>query len=463
MAISANTTWEAWGASGNDLWGGGFDSTLSNSSVNYSYPSGNLPRMVIDNVGITATDVGIGATMTIAGYTTSSGDIGNVLNIVAGVNATPGRYQVISLNPGTNVWTLDRNWSTGAGIVTSGNFGGAFQTVDMVNILTVGQQFWVKNPSVVGSSINIPSLNSNVSTYILGYSSNRWDNNYCKLTLPSSGLFIYNTIRSLNIANFDIEPSSVISYSAGNFPAAIYSNGNVNSLVIFNIRINSNSWPNNIAGIVLTSNCVASNIEISGCNQFGLFASQIFRSNIHHCKIGISGICNIYDCFIHDNTSDGIVNPNSATTLSTVSDCTVHNNIGHGINMGAGSPNFILNNNIISNNSKFGITFTGTSTAASFLYDNNIYFSNTQGNRNGIDRAILPKFNNINDISLSASPYNLSPQLNNIMPSGGTLCHSRNTSLYQIPGTNLPGRYIDAGAFPSLYLVRSIGSNGGFS
>lgn len=108
---------------GDELNGGGFDSTVTSPGTNYSDQDSS--HVTFNGTTITATTSGISTTILITGYTVASGDVGNIVRIASGTNFTAGYYCIVSVNTGAGTWTLDRNCTSGIGAAMVGRMGGA--------------------------------------------------------------------------------------------------------------------------------------------------------------------------------------------------------------------------------------------------------------------------------------------------------------------------------------------------
>lgn len=127
-AFSQKTAWDVQ-TGGNDLNGGGFDTSKTSPAVDRSQSTS--PYITFD--GTTCTATGTSATptvLTISGCTPapSPADIGNIVNITGGTHFVAGRYAITAQSDST--WTLDRNAADGtAGTAMIGRMGGALATV----------------------------------------------------------------------------------------------------------------------------------------------------------------------------------------------------------------------------------------------------------------------------------------------------------------------------------------------
>lgn len=138
MTISFSTVWEV-RTTGSDSNGGGFVAGASGTDRSQS----NTAFVTVDGGTVTGTVQATTTDLLLTGYTVTAADVGNIYQSTGGT-ATTGAYQIMSVNTGTNTWTMDR--SMGSSTQTStGAMGGAFATLAKANSLKVsGNDVWVK-------------------------------------------------------------------------------------------------------------------------------------------------------------------------------------------------------------------------------------------------------------------------------------------------------------------------------
>ncbi|MEK6860373.1 MAG: hypothetical protein AABY07_00240, partial [Nanoarchaeota archaeon] len=110
MALNDAICWEV-RTTGDDANSGGFKTGASGTDRSQQ----DAAHVTFNGTTVTATTTGISSTMTLAGYTVISGDVGNIIQISGGTNFTSGFYEITSVDTGFNNWTVDRNCSTGVG------------------------------------------------------------------------------------------------------------------------------------------------------------------------------------------------------------------------------------------------------------------------------------------------------------------------------------------------------------
>jgi len=166
---------------------------------------------------------------------------------------------------------------------------------------------------------------------------------------------------------------------------------------------------------IIVDSCI-----IDGASSTGVAASQngiITNSVIRNCGEGILGSNNmsgfmVDSCLIYNNTTDGIDLNN--TRVDRYGSFRIHNNIiygngGSGIHVRSATSNestsgSSIMNNIIVENTSFGLNFDHASASATHLealssrFKSNAFYNNTAGDRNNINADDT-------DITLTADPF----------------------------------------------------------
>jgi hypothetical protein len=177
VAIGATCVWEVQ-TGGNDANGGGFTSGGTDRSQSTS------PHVTIDGATITAVVHTTTTQLTLTGFTVSSADVGNVVNVNGGT-ATAGRYEIMSVDTGNNRWTLDKSAGTAAQTAT-GRMGGCLATPGQLGVIfstsgqgASGQCAWVKSGTYTLSTASLasggPFKNTSVMVKVEGYQTTRGD------------------------------------------------------------------------------------------------------------------------------------------------------------------------------------------------------------------------------------------------------------------------------------------------
>ncbi|MEJ5169347.1 MAG: hypothetical protein WHU10_00005 [Fimbriimonadales bacterium] len=181
MALSNATEWEV-RTDGNDLNGGGFNSTRSGATKtatdNYTYgPSYAVfsgTNLTVDSVTNTYVQPD--------GYTPVTADIGHVIQISGGTGWTTGFYEIVGLGGGR--WILDRSpaaagtaggvWRLGGALATPGKAGAAHVGGNLVWIKSGTYQITNTTANTSGGPV---TFQAGVSTWtaLIGYTSARGD------------------------------------------------------------------------------------------------------------------------------------------------------------------------------------------------------------------------------------------------------------------------------------------------
>ncbi len=79
-------------------------------------PHGNdTSKLILDGSSVTASTNSTSATIYLKGYSVSPLDVGKFLAVRGGTNFAIGIYLILSIDSGSNAWTLDRHCTIGAG------------------------------------------------------------------------------------------------------------------------------------------------------------------------------------------------------------------------------------------------------------------------------------------------------------------------------------------------------------
>lgn len=292
MALSANTVWEI-NPGGADTNSGGF--VTGASGTDYSQ------QTVVQYTLTAMTTAGISAT--IATASASSDMVGNLINITAGTNFTPGFYQILSVSVGISI-TVDRNATTSVGSIGTGVIGGAFASIGQLGLVVqasgvAGMSAFIKN---TGTPVSITSATANISngTYaptvavliIQGYTSTRaFGNTNSPPTLQT------------NVAS----ATQIGGTAAGSFQNIIFDG---------NSQTASKPYSTNVA---LFQNCVFKNFNSAPAASASTFFGCAFTAN------SINFVGNFYFCEAYSNTAT----PFSLSTAGqTAVNCLSYNNTG---------------------------------------------------------------------------------------------------------------------------------------
>lgn len=427
------------------------------SGIDYSQQTGT--QVTFNGSTITATTAGTGATITITGYTTTINDVGNIVQITGGTNFTTGFYTITA--QGTGTWTLDRNCTSGAGAAMTGAMGGALASITKVlSAMIAGNTAWVKADGTYTTTATMTSSVGSNPTY----------------AAPFNRLFGYTTTRGDN-GRPTIQLSTTSNLTALDFHAGT-------AWFVRNFIIDCN----NLTGSNGLSNAaygIAQNIKVINYKGIGLktAAGVILSCEVTAGATGAASAINaaaeslVFNNYVHDGVGPGIIAAgatvigNIVASQSGVSSdgiqltsllgwClgnTIYNCGRHGIFNNIQYNNYTILNNILVSNGGYGIVgSTNAGTAASILFDGNVFYNNTSGTREYLDdqttniiNGIYP-YQNTHDIILTASPFvntSAGDFRLNTTPGGGASC--RGAGLYPtFPGLSSPDSfsYPDMGA-----------------
>jgi hypothetical protein len=389
MALNSTCVYEC-RSGGNDLNGGGFDTSVGGGGVDYSQQNG--PQITIDGATITFTlsntTVGV-----LAGHTVTTADLGNFVRFTGGT-VTAGRYRITAINTGTNSWTVDR----AAGVATNtgtGRMGGAVKHLGTLTNSTgttlSSGKIWVKNDGAYTLTTTTPGDGgpcSSVATSVIieGYQTTRGDRG----TPP--------TIDAGALTGFQF-----FAVGTNGLPTVIniIFDGNGNSTVD---GIGGATQTRSLAYLVQVKRCV------TGFLSFGMrfkrcyaescttgFTAGAMQSVAKSCGVGftVSSQSNSYsNCIAYSCTSHGF----SVAGGVEVDQCTSYGNGGDGFNINSSSGAHITNS-ISYGNTGYGFNnFSNTTPLKLFT---NAGGSNTAGLNNNLT-TIMP---NEDQITLSADPF----------------------------------------------------------
>lgn len=444
---------------GNDLNGGGFDSSVTSPGTDYS--QNTTPQVTFNGTTVTAADAGIGATITLTGYTVATTDNGNSLNIASGTLFTAGVYTIISVNVGANTWTLDRNCTTGAGAAMVGRMGGGWATpkgapfVSATLWLVPGCTIMIQgagtnNPSTVDyvttGFVAPPSGNATVGRITLqGYNG--------RPHISTDGL-LYNTAGIWKFSKLKISMTGTSNNSANGVV------GNGGNCILDDIYLDQKNLDTKLAigssGTQFRNVHIYSSVAISGgagtqaaFDLTGNYGTQAQGCVANGCKglgFKLDGGASVKDCIAVACASTGVQSASSRSDMAIkIQNLTVDGNSGHGIEMTNDNSVSLtmIENTTVSNHvvaGKVGIYANNSRTAAvndkiKGIIDYNNVWNNTT---------------NYQGISAGTHDLNVDPQFTN--SAGGDYSIGTNLKAMGFPGVFPPAAaiattgYLDIGA-----------------
>lgn len=335
MPISASAIFEVRGT-GDDTNGGGFVATGTDRSQQ------DVAQVNIDNAAITCTSVSGDTKITFAsGYTPSSADVGNIVQISGGANTVTGFYQITAQTSTT--WTLagtsNVNNAGGAGSAITGKMGGALATIGKASgaMTVAGQTCYVKydasNPvqvtSITASVAGGTATASNKRTWV-GYNTTR-------TLLNTDALRPTIQVMSALAAHTIITTSGNGASAVRNIIFDATTNASVNSTCVTSDATSITNNCKMLGGAAGTSGGLVEGCEANG-GTIG-FASIVccVASVAHSCGTGfhLNG-GKASDCVAYSNTSAGFTTA-GGTTGNLFTHCTSANNSGDGFASGGTS------------------------------------------------------------------------------------------------------------------------------
>lgn len=401
MAVSNKAVFELRPATGNNLNGGGFITGASGTDFSQQ----TSPQATFNGTSVTATTAGVGATITITGYTVVAGDVGNLLRIASGTNYTAGLYQIASVNTGANTWTLDRNCTTGAGAAMVGRMGGCLATLEQF-ISDAGAN------AQPGGYICYAVGTETITSVIIWNTNFNTNANGGNTAVTCGGVQVngYTTTRTDN-GQFTIT-------TATNSTPLVRHNGSTGGVTYYNVTFTTSAATVDNGITIQTSDAFATRLGFDNC-LFDLLKQAVFCSDgntqndttIHgltmrNCEVkrstthGIvcASMTFLSDCYIHDNTGDGVHVNTSLLNIRGIlimNRVICYNNTGCGVqntelanSLGSGGQmNYLTNCAMVSNGSDgFKSTISGNNGMPLLFLQNNIFYGNTGI---GVNAAVL--------------------------------------------------------------------------
>jgi hypothetical protein len=327
----------------------------------------------------------------LTGYVVLAGDVGNLLNVTGGVNFTTGWYEIISVNTGSNTWTLDRNVTSGAGSAMTGNMGGCLLTPGFAaSLMVAGNTMHVKagtysitsaSTNVIGGCVSLPASGAANTTRMIGYNASHRD--YGTRPLLQAGTI--STFTVIGQAGATVAVENIIVDGASK----------VSSKAFSAVQCYLCKALNCTNGAFATCSCVL--CEATGCASTAVFAagtaflcaaygnSFLAFSNVpaNFCVacnntgastdgFGANGTTIVANCVAYNNGRDGFRLTAAGSTITSFVNCIGYSNVGNNFNgsavnttnvrlfnCAAGNPQTGANFNNLQANSQFGnITLT---------------------------------------------------------------------------------------------------------
>ncbi len=453
MSINATAIHEVRGSGGDDRFGGFFDPSTSILGIDYSQQT--TPRVFID--GVSVSGFAVGTLLNLYGYTVSSGDLGNGLNYVSGINVimNTGPYRITGVGLAANTWTLDRNCTTGATTGIVGYMGGCIKTIDEFSRRYIsGNVAHCKHPTVAASAVNfLNTQNVLPHTAIVGYRDVRGSGT-CDVVVGFSGMRFTGAGHVLSRLNLwcDAAVTGVI-FTAQNM---------AENCRIYNASVGVHA---------LFDGSTLNHCAISGCGVgvVGVGRTFVTMSNIYNNATGVSALVvnNILtDNIIHDNTVGVSC---SVATIALIGNDIINNREDGlrylSVNTLTGA-DIVQDNNFIGNG-WFGVNSPGVRPTR-YSYDGNTSYNNGSGDFNGFNdpspsgRYASPIYFNRYNRNLTADPFVKGTYTINMVNGGGADMRNRGIKNTWLDLPALSG-HKGSGPVQAYTTVISVGMQGGYN
>lgn len=434
MAVGATANWRV-RPSGNNANGGGFDPGIASPGTDFSQQ--NTAQVAFNGTTVRATTAGVGAVITLVGYSATAADIANCLHITGGTNFITGWYFITA--QGGSTWTLDRNCTSGAGAAMTGNMGGGW--ADPFTNTTTGAAILVpgNNVFILGSGTPNPSsytLDYTCPGTAVTFAAGDTTNGYISfLNDPATPGYKASpdttggmpTIKvpigtggsnNINLSGNSLEGLWFIWTASQATDSMINQTSQTRDTIIgcvFDL-FNSNGRVLQLVGGGYVFGCEGFT-SVTGAGPSNVFLyvanpSFVSSCNIHDLPSTLGGITaqgpiTVANCIIAKTAGDGVILPSNQTTASVIN-CTVDGNTGNGITIDISTGQVdreVVFNTIISNHTgvgKFGLRNSGDRNATqasqiAVFIDYNTYYNNT-ANYSVINAGV-------HDTALIVTPY----------------------------------------------------------
>lgn len=468
MALDKDTNFEV-RTTGNDGNGGGF--VVGSGGTDFSQQ--NAAQYSFSDL---ASSNGTSSTpsVTSAGHSFVASDVGNIMQITAGTNFTPGFYQILSVGAGAA--TLDRAIGSAASL-SGGSYavGGALLTIQQAynaaaqvsagSNNSVGGKIWLK----VGTyALTTPvATGQQQYTALIGYDAAHGDDtgNRPLVTTATNSTQLFNcngtptTTYYFDNINF--------SNTAGTPEVGMYLSAASNNARIQVRRAVFNGFTNAIngdnAGIHFVWQYVAlAFVEIKNCTSHAL---ALNATNYM-----------LDSCYIHNNTGNSVSGGNSTIIVDTIIDsnggtctvagdhCIIKNSVfsntggaGNGatLNTGTNEVSWFISNSVFYGNGGNGIALGAPGRAYIYGY-NNAFGANTGGALSAGVNLLL------GSITLTANPFTSGTDFTPNATAGGgpLLTNAGKPVVGGLHNPNVGAIQVTGGAGASGLLGRAVMSGG---
>jgi hypothetical protein len=399
MALSAAIVWELQ-SGGSDNNGGGFKAGAAGTDRSQQ----TAAQVVLDNGTITTSITTTVITFT-AGYTATSADVGNVVQMLTGTNVTAGFYEITAQTSST--WTVDRNVVTsGTTTNATGNMGGCLATAGKVAGAMVGSNtVHVKGPATfqITTTITPPAGAQGAPTRWIGYNTTRGDldtatafTNHPTIQVNNAAIVAFTYSNAWQrLRNF------ILDGAGGATKGTRGVNATANYCDIDNCKVTSFS----AFGIVQQAAGTVTRCYLTSMISGATAALFISAGTAEGCVI-IANPCigaqvaavAIHRCIFDGNTGAASHGVQMTAATSEIRNCVCRGNGGDGINVTASGDAVVLINNILISNGGYGIKSASTAFIDQSFVDFNAFRSNTGGTLSGFPAGT-------HDVTLTGDPF----------------------------------------------------------
>ena len=327
---------------GADTNSGGFATINTSNSTTCTggtdWTQQNAAQVTFNGSTITATTAGGLSSHRITGYTTLSTDVCNTVRISGGTLFLTGLYYIVSVNTGTNTWTLDRTATSGAASLMTGTMGGAMATLKAaLSDINTGSQndvtVWYKSGTdTVTSTVTQPTQ---LGLLVHGYQTSRGDNTGTRplLTTATNSTNLFTGTAAIEQFHDHVYGTSISAIPQG--PRA--------RLPRFGRRAQPSPHPHQLPiGRDSPTDFLETTIPISIGEPWPYMASKSNPRSLD--GVNNAGSNYIIGSYIHGNGAQGVnnVNPTARSCTVAISNSFIASNTINGINGASGNTPWCL-------------------------------------------------------------------------------------------------------------------------
>ena len=340
MALSPPTQWEV-RTTGNDNNGGGFVAGASGTDFSQQ-DAAQAVTTVASVVHTTTSQINVNA----GDYTVVAADVGNLIQIHGGT-ATPGIYEITSVDIPNNRWILDRSAGTAGQTVVS-NMGGALLS-PAKTVPVNGNIVWIKagtyTMSVNTNNVANGKWSKNTAILVVGYDTNRaWGNVDTKPVIQATITLTSMWDGSSNwVNNIDFDANSQAStrcVNNGAFTRCIFRNAtlaNSMGLATHCLAFGNSATPFNGAtsGYVYCEarDNTATGFDCDNATLIGCVSYDNTGASSDGFSVPTFNSAHFFGCIAYNNGRDGFrTTSSSIVSRMILQNCIADSNAGFGVN-----------------------------------------------------------------------------------------------------------------------------------